>query len=190
MGWGLSLHMQLNTKKFSRLRRDQAIATRSPSTSHLTTFGKSNRLATLTQTSSLRSHHTTTPPRYARAYQLATLAHCTHHERIGVDRHTRRLCLSARNARLCWHTLKLHMPTQPLLSKHIPHISGALDPHFVRRTPVPSRTHYVRAHGPYTTGGLPCVPLGGYIHYCVCTVSLFYALVGLVFCVGWLGGFV
>lgn len=96
MGWGLSLHMQLNTKKFSRLRRDQAIATRSPSTSHLTTFGKSNRLATLTQTSSLRSHHTTTPPRYARAYQLATLAHCTHHERIGVDRHTRRLCLSAR----------------------------------------------------------------------------------------------
>lgn len=92
--------------------------------------------------------------------------------------------------RLCWIVVKLHMPTTPLLSKHTPHISGALDPHFVRRTPVPYRTPYVRAHGTNTTGGLPCYPLGGYIHYLVCMVSLFYAAVGLVFCVGWLGGFV
>jgi len=53
---------------------------------------RANRLATLTQTSSLRSHQTTTPPRYARAYQLATLAQCTHHDCIGVDRHTRKRC--------------------------------------------------------------------------------------------------
>ncbi len=151
---------------------------------------RANRLATLTQV----EFATLTPPNHTTSLRsgitLATLAHCTHHERIGVDRHTRRLCLSARNARLCWHTLKLHMPTQPPLSKHIPHISGALDPHFVRRTPVPYRTRPARAHGSNTTGGLPCVPLGGYIHYCVCTVSLFYAWVGLVFCVGWLGVFV
>ena len=183
------MHIQLSTKKFFAPSARTIIATLDLNLSpHYVRQEQPARYAR--QTSSLRSHHTTTPPRSRSGITLATLAHCTHHGRIGVDRHTRRLCLSARNARLCWHTLKLHMPTQPPLSKHIPHISGALDPHFVRRTPVPYRTRPARAHGTYTTGGLPCVPLGGYIHYCVCTVSLFYAWVGLVFCVGWLGGFV
>ena len=112
--------------------------------------------ATLTpphHTTSLTLGHTT---RYARTL------HPDH--RIGVDHHKRKLCMSARNARLCWIVVKLHMPTISPLSKHTPHISGALEPHFVRRTPVPYRTHYVRAHGPNTTGGLPRYPLGGYIH--------------------------
>ena len=184
------MHMQLNPKKFFAPSARTIIATLR--SRPLTSLRSARATGSLRSPKRVRYAHTTQPHHlaHARAYQLATLAHCTHHDHIGVDRPTRRLCLSARNARLCWLVVKLHMPTHTLLSKHIPHISGALDPHFVRRTPVPYRTRPARAHGSNTTGGLPCVPLGGYIHYCVCTVSLFYVLVGLVFCVGWLGGFV
>ena len=78
-------------KKFSRLRRIRS-SLRSISTSHLTTFGKSK--GSLRSPKRARYAHTTKPHHlaHARAYQLATLAHCTHHDCIGVDHHTRRLC--------------------------------------------------------------------------------------------------
>ena len=189
MGWGLSLHMQLNPKKFFAPSARTIIA--SLRSRPLTSLRSARAPGSLRSPKRVRYAHTTKPHHLAnaRAYHSLRSQQCNSQD-IGVDRHTRKLCMSARKPRLRTHVVKLHMPTTPLLSKHTPHISGALDPHSVRRTPVPYRTHYVRAHGPNTTGGLPRVPLGGYIHYLVCMVSLFYALVGLVFCVGWLGGFV
>jgi hypothetical protein len=169
------LHLQQYTQK----NRAPRFARRIRPVRYAHGLDLSPRYARQELTGSLRSPkraryaHTTQPHHLATLGHTSSLGastlHLTRHtlqpdHRIGVDRHTRRLCLSARNARLCWHTLKLHMPTLSPLSKHTPHISGALEPHFVRRTPVPSRTPYVRAHGPYTTGGLPHYPLGGYIH--------------------------
>ena len=122
------MHIQLKPKKIFRAFGAHDHRYAQISTSHLTTFGKSNRLATLTQKSSLRSHHQTTPPRYARAYQLTRCLYAAPHSPHIAHRSPYRRKPS--------HTQTLHVGSQasPLLDSnqaaHADHI-----PPFQTHTP-------------------------------------------------------
>ena len=173
------MHMQLTTKKiFAPSAR--------PGDRYALTFNLSphyvrqeNRLATLTQTRSLRSHQTTTPPRSRSGITLATLAHCTKPPYRPRPSHTQALQVGSQCSPLLAGCQAAHADPHPTFQTHTPHFCCARPS--LRSAHTSSVTHSLRSHSrPINNRGSAQVPPRGvYTLLCLYGVTLL--------CAGWFG---